>query len=82
MRAAEYFERVLDVEPRNAKAYFGKMLVRLKLRKEEELNTYIGSVLDNNQNFQKAVRFADDEYKKSVGNTPAESSEQHMGNRI
>lgn len=35
--ADQYFERVLDAEPKNAKAYFGKMLAQAKCRNQDEL---------------------------------------------
>ena len=35
--ADRYFDRVLDIEPRNAQAYFGKFLMRCGVRDEQEL---------------------------------------------
>ena len=56
--AERFFEKALDTNPHSSEAYFGKLMVELKARKQEDivlsdrpLNTY--------NNFVKAVRFAD-----------------------
>ena len=53
-----FFEKALNANPHSSEAYFGKLMVELKARKQEDivlsdrpLNTY--------NNFVKAVRFAD-----------------------
>ena len=57
-RADEYFEKVLDLEPKNAQAYLGKLLVQLRLRRPEELQNY-PELFCQNPYYQKAMRFAD-----------------------
>lgn len=60
--ANEYCERVLDIDPENAEAYLGKLLSELKVRKQENLKDQVAPFDDNN-NYQKAIRFADDKLK-------------------
>lgn len=61
--ADEYFEKVLDLDPENAKAYVGKMLVELKCKKESALSDRWDRI-DGNNNYQKALRFADQKYRE------------------
>ncbi|MBR6694720.1 MAG: leucine-rich repeat protein [Clostridia bacterium] len=58
--AEEYSEKVLDMEPRNAEAYVCKLLVELRVKKREQLADCKTS-FENNGNYQKALRFGDDE---------------------
>ncbi|WP_349671624.1 TIR domain-containing protein [Lacrimispora sp.] len=60
--AAEYCDRILDLEPRNSQTYFYKLLVQLKLRSPEEIILNAKS-LNEYPDYQKAVRFANDSYK-------------------
>ena len=65
--ADEYCEKVLDLDPENAMAYVGKLMAELQVSKEENLAN-CEKPFDNSNNYQKAVRFADDELKtKLVG---------------
>ena len=60
--ADEYCERVLDIDPENASAYLGKLLSELRVRKQESLKDQ-AEPFDHNNNYQKAVRFADEKLK-------------------
>ena len=60
--ADEYFERVLDQNPGESRAYIGKLLVDCGLSKEEMLND-LSKPIDGNGNYQKAIRFAAPEQK-------------------
>jgi hypothetical protein len=64
--ANEYCEKVLDLEPQNAMAYFGKLMVDLKIKTQQNLAT-CAEPFDKNGNYLKAMRFADDTLKKSLG---------------
>ena len=55
--ANEYLERVLDVDPENANAYVGKLLFDLHVRKQDDLAA-LSEPFDNNNYYQKAIRFA------------------------
>lgn len=60
--ANEYCEKVLDIDPENASAYLGKLLSELRVRKQESLKD-CADPFDTNNNYQKAVRFADEKLK-------------------
>ena len=60
--ADEYCEKILDVEPENASAYLGKLMAELRVRNQETLKD-CPEPFDANNNYQKAVRFADDKLK-------------------
>lgn len=63
--AEEYCEKVLDIDPENARAYLGKVLAELKMHTSEELFSSEKPIKDN-KNFKKALRFADSELKREL----------------
>lgn len=63
--ADKYFERVLDASPECAEAYLGKLLVELKINKEQSL-PLVSSDFSQLYNYKKAYRFADDKLKKQL----------------
>ena len=63
--ADEYCERVLDFDPECAEAYFGKLLAELRCRNPEELKNR-KEPFDHYNNYQKALRFADDKLKRTL----------------
>lgn len=63
--ANEYCEKVLDIDPENASAYLGKLLSELRVRKQESLKDQ-AEPFDHNNNYQKAIRFADDKLKAAL----------------
>lgn len=63
--ANEYCEKVLDIDPENASAYLGKLLSELRVIKQEGLK-YQSEPFDHNNNYQKAVRFADEKLKTAL----------------
>lgn len=63
--ANEYCERVLDIDPENAYAYLGKLLAELRVRKQENLKDQ-AEPFDKNNNYQKAIRFADEKLKTAL----------------
>ena len=56
-RADEYFEKVLDLDAKCARAYVGKLMVEQKVTKQDSLKDCPMPFDDSNQ-YQKAVRFA------------------------
>lgn len=64
-KAVEYCEKVLDVDPENARAYVGLLLAQLKIRSE---NTLVDSneAFSQNDYFKKALQFADENYKNTL----------------
>ncbi|MBE6772937.1 MAG: hypothetical protein E7544_01810 [Ruminococcaceae bacterium] len=63
--ANEYCEKVLDIDPENALAYLGKLLSELRVRKQENLKDQ-AEPFDHSNNYQKAVRFADEKLKTAL----------------
>ncbi len=55
--ADSYFDRVLDIDPHCAAAYWGKELCSIRIRKEEGLAFYSRSIL-NDRYYLKAISFA------------------------
>ena len=58
VRADDFCEQVLNQDPENAEAYLGKLMADLKVRKQEDLAD-CEQLFDENKNYQKALRFAD-----------------------
>lgn len=63
--ANEYCEKVLDIDPENALAYLGKLLSELRVRKQETLKDQ-AEPFDHSNNYQKTIRFADDNLKTAL----------------
>ena len=63
--ANEYCEKVLDIDPENPSAYLGKLLSELRVRKQESLKD-CAEPFDHSNNYQKAVRFADEKLKSAL----------------
>lgn len=64
-KAEELIEEVLDENAESAEAYASLVVIQYKLTKVEELST-LNETLDNNKNYQKALRFADAIYKEKL----------------
>ena len=60
--ADEYAEKVLDIDPECAEAYLIKTLIDHELHNETELSASLIS-MQNDANFAKALRFADEQQK-------------------
>lgn len=58
--ADEYCERVLDIDPECARAYVGKLMAALHVTRQEKLRNQ-AQPFDQNPNYIKALRFADEE---------------------
>ena len=62
VKADEYCERVLDSDPEHARAYVLKLCTEFKLKNEEELQN-LSEPLDSYANYQRALRYADADYR-------------------
>jgi len=60
-QASDYFNRVLDLDPEFAPAYLGKLCAELGSKDEADLINF--GPLANMANYQKALRFADPDYR-------------------
>lgn len=63
--ADEYCEKVLDIDPECAEAYLGKLMVELNVTSRQNLKN-CSTPFDSRNNFQKAMRFADENLKKEL----------------
>ena len=63
--ATAYFERILDLEPKNALAYLGKFLAESQLPQKSALKTY-GEVYVENNNYKKARKYASPELNSEL----------------
>lgn len=64
-QADSFFENVLNLNPHNSQAYFGKLMVEMKITKQEQILTS-PKYLSEYKNFEKAVRFADYQLKTAL----------------
>lgn len=69
--ADAYCEKVLDQDPENARAYLGKLMAQLHIATKEKLPN-CATELTQNDNYQKALRFADN----ALHTTLTEANEQ------
>ena len=63
--ADKYCERVLDIDPKCADAYLGKLMAELRVNKREKLKDCMFP-FDRSSNYQKAIRFANDGLKAEM----------------
>ena len=73
-QAESFFENALNLNPHSSQAYFGKLMVEMRISKQSQILTS-SRYLNTYQNFDKAVRFAEHQlkttliqYEKSVKN--------------
>ena len=64
-RADEFCEQVLNLDPECARAYLGKLMAQLEIRKQEALKDY-QLPFDDNSNYQKVLRFGDEKLVAEV----------------
>lgn len=63
--ADNYCERVLDMDPKNGKAYLGKLMAQLRVNWKSSLKDQ-KTPFYNNSNYQKIMRFGDEALKKEL----------------
>ena len=63
--ANEYCEKVLDIDPECAQAYLGKLMAELHIKKQEYLQN-INETFENNSNYSKIIRYADDKLRNEL----------------
>lgn len=59
MKADELLEQVLNIDPENARAYIGKLMAGLRVKREETLEN-LNEPIANYGDYQKALRFGDE----------------------
>ncbi len=63
--ANEYCEKVLDLDPKNAEAYLGKLMAELHVKTRDALKDQ-PEPFDARNNFQKALRFGGNDLKEEL----------------
>lgn len=79
--ANEYCEKVLDIEPENARAYLGKLMANMLTRKFELLKDCRYS-FDDDINYEKIMRFGDEELKTTLAEYIAYINERNENERL
>lgn len=64
-KADSFFEEVLNQDAECVKAYLGKLMAELHVKKQEELKNQ-AEPFDGSNNYQKAIRFADDKLRATL----------------
>ena len=63
--ADTYCEKVLDIDPKNAQAYLGKLMAELHVQKRGQLSD-CAQPFDKNENYLKILRFGDEALKTEL----------------
>ena len=79
--ADEYCERVLDQDPENAKAYLCKLMAELGICKQEELKD-CDEPFDDSINYQKAIRFGDQNLSSTLKGYIDHINERNENERV
>lgn len=79
--ANTYCEKVLDIEPKNAEAYLGKLMAELNVRSRNEL-VDCELPFDDRENFGKVIRFGDERLKTEMRGYIAHINERNETARL
>lgn len=79
--ANEYCDRVLDMEPECAEAYLGKLMAQWEVRRQEEF-AECGSSFENNNDYQKILRFGDEKLITTLKGYIGEINERIENKRV
>lgn len=79
--ANTYCERVLDYDPENAQAYLGKLMAELQVKTQNELSNCEQPFVDSD-NYQKAVRFGDEEMLSTLRGYISQIEARNENNRL
>ena len=75
-KADEFCEQVLNLEPKNALAYLGKLMAELHVNRREQLKDQ-PQPFDDRNSYQKALRFGDDKLKAELTGAVAHTRERN-----
>ena len=76
-----YCEKVLDIAPKNAEAYLGKLMADLQVRTRKQLADYTDP-FDDRENYNKVLRFGDDKLKAELREYIAHINERNENARM
>ncbi len=80
VRADNFCEEVLNIEPECAEAYLCKLMAELRVRNKAELQK-CEEPFDKRNNYQKALRFGDDQFKKELIDIVKKIEETRLQNK-
>ena len=79
--ADEYCEKVLDIDPENARAYLGKLMAECRVRRMEDLQN-CEQPFDDSGNYNKVLRFADSKLIETLKGYIAHINERNENARL
>ena len=79
-KADDFCEKALNIDARNARAYIGKLMAELKVRKESDLQ-YQSQPIERSGNYVKALRFADEKLQATLKGYNEAIKERNEQNR-
>ena len=80
-KADDFCEKALNIDARNARAYIGKLMAELKVRKESDLQ-YQSQPIEHSGNYAKALRFADEKLQATLNGYNEAIKERNEQNRL
>lgn len=76
-----YCEKVLDIDPKNAEAYLGKLMADLQVRSRKQLAD-CADPFDDRENYGKVLRFGDDKLEAEMRGYIAHINERNENARL
>ena len=76
-----YCEKVLDIDPKNAEAYLGKLMAELQVRTRERLAD-CAEPFDDRDNYSKVLRFGDESLESELRGYIAHISDRNENTRL
>lgn len=76
-----YCEKVLDIDPKNAEAYLGKLMVELQVRNRKQLAD-CAEPFDDRDNYSKVLRFGDEALEKEMRGYITHINERYENTRL
>ena len=74
-KANEYCERILDIEPKNANAYLGKLMIEYRIKQKSDLAT-CKKDFEQNTNYRRILQYGDSTIISELQNYLAQIKEQ------
>ena len=76
-----YCEKVLDIDPKNAQAYLGKLMAELRVKSRKQLADF-AQPFDNFDNYGKVIRFGDEKLENEIRGYISHIKERNENNRL
>ena len=76
-----YCEKVLDIDPKNAEAYLGKLMAELNVKSRKQLAN-CAEPFDNRENYAKVLRFGDEKLESEMRGYIAHINERNEHARL